>query len=118
MIASTPTPTAGQRAYQDYFNQRQGLNSQGNPMPAWEDLSPELHAWWAKAGVVPPGAPPWWRNKVLWMNVVVLVLATAETQIGLLKDVLPGGVFAWVAFGLPLANAAARGFNLMKAAQA
>jgi hypothetical protein len=51
---------------------------------------------------------PWYQSRTLWLNAIVLMLAAAEAQLGVLKDVLPGGLFAWVAFGLPVANAALR----------
>ena len=51
---------------------------------------------------------PWYCSRTLWFNLLVLMLAAAEAQIGVLKDVLPGGLFAWLAFGLPVANAALR----------
>lgn len=50
----------------------------------------------------------WYRSKTLWLNAIVLMLAAVETQLQVLKDVLPGGLFAWLAFGLPVANAALR----------
>lgn len=51
---------------------------------------------------------PWYTSRTLWLNLIALLLAAAETQVGVLKDVLPGGLFAWLAFGLPVANAALR----------
>lgn len=51
---------------------------------------------------------PWWRSKTLWFNALVLMLAAAEVQLQVLKDVLPGGLFAWLAFVLPIGNAALR----------
>jgi hypothetical protein len=51
---------------------------------------------------------PWYLSRTLWFNLLVLMLAAAESQIGMLKNVLPGGLFAWLAFGLPVANAALR----------
>lgn len=50
----------------------------------------------------------WYQSKTLWLNAIVLLAATVETQLQVLKDVLPGGLFAWLAFGLPVANAALR----------
>lgn len=51
---------------------------------------------------------PWWQSRTLWVNALVLALATAETQLNILQGVLPGGLFAWLAFGLPVVNAALR----------
>ncbi len=50
----------------------------------------------------------WYRSKTIWFNTIVLALAAAETQINVLKDVLPGGMFAWLAFVLPVGNAVLR----------
>lgn len=55
-----------------------------------------------------PACKPWWQSRTLWVNVVVLMLAAAEAQLGLLQGVLPGGLYAWVAFALPVANAGLR----------
>lgn len=51
---------------------------------------------------------PWWRSRTLWFNAVCLMLAAAESQLGVVKDVLPGGLYPYLAFGLPLGNAALR----------
>lgn len=110
-----PVVTPGQRAYQDYFLLRNGLNSQGGALPGWSELSADIRAWWEHAGVQPPGAPAWWKNKVFWFNAIVLAAAAAEERMGLLKDVLPGSVFVWVAFGLPVLNKAIRAFQLFRA---
>lgn len=107
--------TPGQRAYQDYFQLRNGVNSQGGALPGWCDLHPNYRDWWERTGVQPPGAPAWWKNKVFWFNALVLAAAAAEERLGLLKDVLPGSVFAWVAFGLPVLNKAIRAFQLFRA---
>jgi len=50
----------------------------------------------------------WYRSRTLWVNLVVLMLAAAEAQLGMLKTVLPGQPYAWLAFGLPVLNAALR----------
>lgn len=55
-----------------------------------------------------PTSKPWYFSRTLWLNAIVLMLAAAEAQLGVLKDLLPGGLFTWVAFGLPVANAALR----------
>lgn len=51
---------------------------------------------------------PWWQSRTLWFNAIVLMLTAAESQVGLLQGVLPGGLYAWVAFGLPVVNAGLR----------
>jgi hypothetical protein len=50
----------------------------------------------------------WYRSKTLWFNLVVLMLAAAESQLNVLQTVLPGGLYAWLAFVLPVGNAALR----------
>ncbi len=50
----------------------------------------------------------WYRSKTLWFNAIVLALAAAETQLNVLQGVLPGGLYAWLAFVLPVGNAALR----------
>lgn len=50
----------------------------------------------------------WYCSKTLWFNLILLMLAAAETQLNVLKDVLPGGLYAWLAFILPVGNAALR----------
>lgn len=105
----------GQRAYQDYFLQRDGVNSQGGKLPQWSELPADMRGWWESAGVMPPGSPPWWANKVYWFNALVLCAAAAEANFGMLKDYLPGNVFAYVAFGLPLLNKAISAYQLFRA---
>lgn len=51
---------------------------------------------------------PWYQSKTLWFNAIVLMLAAAEAQLGVIKDALPGGLFAWLAFVLPVVNALLR----------
>jgi hypothetical protein len=51
---------------------------------------------------------PWYLSKTLWFNAICLALAAAETQLKVLQGVLPGGVYAWLAFVLPVGNAALR----------
>lgn len=47
---------------------------------------------------------PWWRSRTLWLNVLVLLAAAAETRLQLLQPLLPVNVYSLVAFGLPLLN--------------
>lgn len=56
----------------------------------------------------PPPPKPWWKSRTLWFNALVLLLATAETQLNLLQPLLPVNVYALVAFGLPVMNAVLR----------
>jgi hypothetical protein len=49
-------------------------------------------------------AKPWYLSKTLWVNVIALALAAAEANLGLLSGHLPGGIYAWAAFGLPIIN--------------
>jgi hypothetical protein len=51
---------------------------------------------------------PWYKSKTLWFNALALMLAAAETQLHVLQGALPGGLFTWLAFALPVANAALR----------
>jgi hypothetical protein len=44
------------------------------------------------------------RSKTHWVNLLVIVLMGAETQLNLLQPLLPVNVFALVAFLLPLVN--------------
>lgn len=69
--------------------------------PAWSELSPKEQANWA-------GIKPWWQSRTLWVNAIMLALAAAELQINVLQGVLPGGLFPWLAFTLPVVNAALR----------
>jgi hypothetical protein len=50
----------------------------------------------------------WYRSKTIWFNLIILMLAAAETQLNVLEKVLPGGLYAWLAFVLPVGNAALR----------
>ncbi|OYZ03482.1 MAG: hypothetical protein B7Y42_00445 [Polaromonas sp. 28-63-22] len=58
--------------------------------------------------VAAPLVKPWWKSKTLWVNAAMLALAAAETQLNVLQGVLPGGLFPWLAFTLPVVNAALR----------
>ena len=54
------------------------------------------------------GVKPWWKSKTLWCNALALMLAAAEAKLNVLQGALPGGLFTWLAFGLPVLNAALR----------
>lgn len=51
---------------------------------------------------------PWYQSRTLWFNAICLALAAAEAQLNVLQGHLPGGVYAWLAFVLPVGNAALR----------
>lgn len=51
---------------------------------------------------------PWYCSKTLWLNIVVVMLAVAESHFNLLQPVLPVNFYAAVAFFLPVLNAALR----------
>lgn len=53
-------------------------------------------------------AKPWWRSWTLWFNALCVTLASAELALGVLKEVLPGNVYAWLAFALAVGNALLR----------
>lgn len=55
--------------------------------------------------LAPKRAKPWYRSETVWGNAIGVVLLTAELNFGLLQAVLPGNVYAWLAFALALANA-------------
>jgi hypothetical protein len=50
----------------------------------------------------------WYRSKTIWFNLIILMLAAAETQLNVLQGILPGGLYAWLAFVLPVGNAGLR----------
>jgi hypothetical protein len=60
---------------------------------------------------VQPPVKPAVRSRMLWFNGICLALAAAEAQLGLLEPVLPGGLYAWLAFILPVGNALLRGMT-------
>lgn len=107
--------TPGERAYAEYFDTRRGLSSEGTPLPKWGELPDDIRTWWNTAAVRPPGSPPLWKNPIVWLNAIVLMLAAAEAHMELLSGLLPGHIFAWVAIGLPLVNGAIRGVRLILA---
>ena len=107
--------TGGQRAYAEYFGKLRGLNSNGEALPMWDELPADRRAWWEAAAITPPGALPFWKTKVFWFNVIVLMLAAVESQQEVLKGLLPANWFAWVVFGLPVVNAFVRGVQQFKA---
>ena len=97
----------GQRAYAAYCIATGGKTYDGRPLPGWHDLDAQRQAGWAAAELTPQ-VKPWWKSKTVWFNAICLMLAAAETQLKVLQGVLPGGVYAWLAFVLPVGNAALR----------
>lgn len=49
-------------------------------------------------------AKAWWKSRTLWLNALVLLLATAESQLGVLREALPVNLYALIAIGLPVLN--------------
>lgn len=47
---------------------------------------------------------PWWQSWTLMANALVLALAIAELQLGVLQAVLPVNVYAVLAFAMPIVN--------------
>lgn len=56
------------------------------------------------AQLAPKNGKPWWQSKTIWVNLIVLALAAAEDNLGMLKDLLPMNFYQLVAFGLPVVN--------------
>ena len=53
-------------------------------------------------------AKPWFTSRTIWVNLALLVLATAELKIGLLQGLLPVNFYSLLAFALPVINGALR----------
>lgn len=53
-------------------------------------------------------AKPWWKSKMIWLNLVSAVLLSLELKFDLLQPYLSGNVYAWFAVALSAANAALR----------
>ena len=47
-------------------------------------------------------------SKTIFINVIILILALMETQWGVLQPYLPGNVYAYFAFALPIINGVLR----------
>lgn len=50
----------------------------------------------------------WWQSKIIWINLGALALAALEAGLSELRGYIPGGLFAWLAVGLPIVNIALR----------
>jgi len=55
-----------------------------------------------------PELKPWWQSRTLWLNALVLILATAEAHLQVLQPMVDIDVYRLVAFGLPVLNAVLR----------
>ena len=51
---------------------------------------------------------PWYKSKIMRLNLLVVVLTVAESQLNILQPLLPVNFYALVAFALPVFNAALR----------
>lgn len=51
-----------------------------------------------------PEAKPWWRSKIIWINLIALIVAALADNIEALQGHLPGSVYAWLCFLLPPIN--------------
>lgn len=51
---------------------------------------------------------PWYKSKTIWINVFVAVLAAFEAVTGLLQPIVSANIYAIIAVGLPIINAALR----------
>jgi hypothetical protein len=49
-------------------------------------------------------AKPWWQSKVIWFNVIALTLGYVESQMQVLKGMLPEWLYPWLVLLLPLGN--------------
>lgn len=46
----------------------------------------------------------WWKSKTLWLNALVLLFATLELRLDLVKEIAPAQLYAWIAIALPVLN--------------
>lgn len=51
-----------------------------------------------------PEAKPWWRSKIIRINLIALIVAALADNIEALQGHLPGSVYAWLCFLLPPIN--------------
>lgn len=49
-------------------------------------------------------AKPWYRSHTVWGNGLALLVTALELHLGLLQQVIPGNVYAWLAFSVALLN--------------
>lgn len=46
----------------------------------------------------------WYLSKTIWLNALVVTLATIESSLNILQPILPVNFYAIVAFALPVLN--------------
>jgi hypothetical protein len=51
---------------------------------------------------------PWYRSRMLWINLAAMLVAAAADNWSTLQPVLPAHWYAWFAFALPILNVALR----------
>jgi hypothetical protein len=50
------------------------------------------------------GDKPWWRSKIILVNLLALAMAALEANITALQGHIPGGLLAWLTVVLPIVN--------------
>ena len=60
-----------------------------------------------------PPTKAWWKSRTLWFNVMVAMLAAAETVFGVLQPIFGGKSFAALTFALTVGNAGLRVITTM-----
>lgn len=61
-----------------------------------------------RSGPLVASCKPWWKSRVLWLNVLAAGLVALEETTGVLQPLLPVNFYAALAVGLPVANAMLR----------
>lgn len=47
---------------------------------------------------------PWWRSKIVWLNLLAATVLCAAQNITALQGVIPDEVYKWAVFALPVVN--------------
>jgi hypothetical protein len=47
---------------------------------------------------------PWWRSKIILVNLAALAFGALEAGLGVLQGHIPGGLYVWLLVGLPIIN--------------
>ena len=55
-------------------------------------------------GQVVPGSKPWYQSRQLLINMVLIGLAAAESQLNILQPLLPVNIYTVLTFALPVVN--------------